>query len=181
MTGRVVVKGYPNQTAERTALMFTVEELRRDNRRRRVISSFVAQIAAMAVLLIMVLGAPTALTTPKPRPTATPRPDPHAPGNFRVTALGTCTVSVAWDPVDFTLEDFNYYLSGTNQPPPAVLPRTATSHTFTGLGAGNEYWFFIYARDVSGHSSGQSQLVTRTLSDTSPPTTAPGVSVTEVG
>ena len=101
-------------------------------------------------------GRTQAQTNPNPSPTATPRPDPHAPGNFRVTALGTCTVSVAWDPVNFTLEDFNYYLSGTNQAPPAVLPRTATSHTFTGLGAANEYWFFIYARDVSGRPSGQS-------------------------
>ena len=167
--------------------MFNIEELRKNNRTSLFISSFAAQIAAMAVLLMMVLGSPTALGIPRPRPTptpaptATPRPNPHAPGNFRVTALGACTVSVAWDPVDFTLEDFNYYLSGTNQAPPAVLPRTATSHTFTGLGAANEYWFFIYARDVSGRPSGQSQLVTRTLSDTSPPTTAPGVSVTEVG
>ena len=161
--------------------MFNIEELRKNNRTSLFISSFAAQIAAMAVLLMMVLGSPAALGGPRPRPTATPRPDPHAPGNFRVTALGTCTVSVAWDPVDFTLEDFNYYLSGTNQAPPAVLPKTATSHTFTGLGAANEYWFFIYARDVTGRPSGQSQLVTRTLSDTSPPTTAPGVSVTEVG
>ena len=122
--------------------MFNIQELRKNNRTSLFISPFAAQIAAMAVLLIMVLGASTALAVPRPRPTATPRPDPHAPGNFRVTALGTCTVSVAWDPVDFTQEDFNYYLSGTNQAPPAVLPRTATSHTFTGLGAGNEYWFF---------------------------------------
>jgi hypothetical protein len=175
------------QTAERNSPMFNIEELRKNNRTSLFISSFAAQIAAMAVLLIMVLGSTTALGRPRPRPsptpapTATPRPDPHAPGNFRVTALGTCTVSVAWDPVDFTLEDFNYYLSGTRQAPPAVLPSTATSHTFTGLGAANEYWFFIYARDVTGRPSGQSQLVTRTLSDTSPPTTAPGVSVTDVG
>ena len=134
--------------------MFNIEELRKNNRTSLFISSFAAQIATMAVLLMMVLGSPTALgtrprPTPTPAPTATPTPDPHAPGNFRVTALGTCTVSVAWDPVNFTLEDFNYYLSGTNQAPPAVLPKTATSHTFTGLGAANEYWFFIYARDVS--------------------------------
>ena len=164
--------------------MFNIEVVRKNN--RTGLFSFPAQIAAMAVLLIMVLGSATeagcpAQTNPNPNPDPTPRPDPHAPGNFRVTALGTCTVSVAWDPVNFTLEDFNYYLSGTNQAPPAVLPRTATSHTFTGLGAGNEYWFFIYARDVSGRTSGQSKLVTRTLPDTSPPTTAPGVSVGEVG
>jgi hypothetical protein len=93
--------------------MFNIEELRKNNRTSLFISSFAAQIAAMAVLLMMVLGSPTALGTPRPRPTptpaptATPRPDPHAPGNFRVTALGTCTVSVAWDPVELTSEDFN--------------------------------------------------------------------------
>jgi chitodextrinase len=149
-------------------------------------SLFPAHIAAMALVLIMVLGSPTAMAAPKrvkptPTPTATPKPDPNAPGNFRVTALGTCTVTVAWDPVNFSSEDFNYYLSGAYQVTSAVLPKTATSHTFTGLAAGNEYWFFIYAKDVSGKVSGQSQVATRTLSDTTPPTTAPSVSVTEVG
>jgi hypothetical protein len=168
--------------------MCRIEEVRENNSVRLLILSSAARTAAITLVLIMVLGSPTAFAaprkpkpTPTPFPTATPKPSPNAPGNFRVTALGTCTVSVAWDPVNFTSEDFNYYLSGTNQATPAVLPKTATSHTFTGLGAGNEYWFFIYARDASGKASGQSQVVTRTLSDTSPPTTAPGVSVTEVG
>jgi Fibronectin type III domain len=156
--------------------------------RRRARCATFSATSVLGLVLALGLASSTALAaprkpkpTPTPAPTATPKPSPNAPGNFRVTALGTCTVSVAWDPVNFTSEDFNYYLSGTNQATPAVLPKTATSHTFTGLGAGNEYWFFIYARDVSGKASGQSQVVTRTLSDTSPPTTAPGVSVTEVG
>jgi hypothetical protein len=168
--------------------MFRIEEVRENNKAGLLISSFAARTAAITLVLIMVLGSPTAMAaprkpkpTPTPTPTATPKPPPNAPGNFRVMALGACTVSLAWDPVNFTSEDFNYYLSGTNQATPAVLPKTATSHTFTGLGAGNEYWFFIYARDASGKASGQSQVVTRTLSDTSPPTTSPGVSVTEVG
>src|SRR5215813_8300477 len=125
MAGKVV---YRNQTAERKTVMFTVKDLQKNDRISLFISPFAIQIAAMAVLLIMVLGSTTALGGARPRPTATPRPDPHAPGNFRVTALGACTVSVAWDPVNFSLEDFSYYLSGTNQAPPAVLPRTATSH-----------------------------------------------------
>ena len=155
--------------------------------RRSWLAVFTA-ISCLGLVLIWVLAAPTAIAAPrKPKPsptptaTPTPKPSPNAPGNFRVTALGTCTVTVAWDPVNFTSEDFNYYLSGTSQATPAILPKTATSHTFTGLGAGNEYWFFIYARDTSGKASGQSQLTTRTLSDTTPPTTAPSVSVTEVG
>jgi hypothetical protein len=103
------------QTAERNSPMFNIEELRKNNRTSLFISSFAAQIAAMAVLLMMVLGSPAALgggprprPTPTPAPTATPRPDPHAPGNFRVTALGACTVSVAWDPVELKFEEYIY-------------------------------------------------------------------------
>src|SRR4029078_4163889 len=100
------------------------------------------------MFLLMALGSPRAFGTPRPRPTpaptATPRPNPQAPGNFRVTALGHCTVSVAWAPLSSTLEAFNYNLWVTNQPPPAVLPKPPKSHTFTGLAAANEYWFFIY-------------------------------------
>ena len=101
--------------------MLSIKEVRKSNRTSLLVSSFVAYFAAVVLVLIMVLGSPTDAAGPRPRPTptpaptATPRPDPHAPGNFRVTALGTCTVSVAWDPVNFTSEDFNYYLSGTNQ------------------------------------------------------------------
>src|SRR4029077_12923867 len=108
--------------------MFSIEEVRTNNKTSLLVSSFVAHFAAVVLVLIMVLGSPTAAAGPRPRPTpaptATPRPNPQPPGNFRVTALGTCTVSVAWDPVNFTLEDFNYYLSGTTKAPPALRPRT---------------------------------------------------------
>ena len=145
-------------------------------------------IPGLAFALVLVLTSPTATAAPKkpkpsptPTPTATPKPAPNAPGNFRVTALTDCTVTVSWDPVNFTTADFNYHLSGTNQATPAILPKTATSHTFTGLAHGSEYWFFIYARDTSGTASGQSSLTTRTLLDTTPPSTAPSISVTETG
>ena len=52
--------------------MFNIEELRKNNRTSLFISSFAAQIAAMAVLLMMVLGSPTALGGPRPRQ---PNPD----------------------------------------------------------------------------------------------------------
>ena len=57
--------------------MFNIEELRKNNRTSLFISSFAAQIAAMAVLLMMVLGSPTALGIPRPRPTPTPAPQPQ--------------------------------------------------------------------------------------------------------
>src|ERR1044072_6212398 len=91
----------PNSHRRKELPMFNIEELRKNNRTSLFISSFAAQIAPVAMLLLMVLGSPSALGTPSPRPTpaptAAPRPNPQAPGNFRVTALGTCTVSVEWD------------------------------------------------------------------------------------
>ena len=154
--------------------------------RRFRLATFTA-ISGLGLALALILGSPSVMAAPKgkpspsPTPNPTPKASPNAPGNFRVTALTDCTVTVAWDPVNFTTADFNYHLSGTRQATPAILPKTATSHTFTGLGHGNEYWFFIYARDTSGKASGQSSLTTRTLLDTTPPSTAPSVSVTEIG
>jgi chitinase len=153
---------------------------------RRSRLAAITAISCLGLALVWVFTATTAIAAPRkakpsPTPTATPKPAPNAPGNFRVTTLTDCTVTLAWDPVNFTTADFNYHLSGTNQATPAILPKTATSHTFTGLAHGSEYWFFIYARDTSGKASGQSSLTTRTLLDTTPPSTAPSVSVTEIG
>jgi chitodextrinase len=155
--------------------MFRIEELRENNRAGLLISSFAAHIAAIALVLIMVLGPSTASAVRQDRQR------PTTPGNFRVTAKTAYTVSVAWDPSTDNSGNFNYHLSGAYGVPPAVLPKTATSHTFTRLHPGNEYWLFIYARDAAGNNSGSVSATTRTLSDTTPPSTAPVVSVTEVG
>jgi hypothetical protein len=107
---------------------------------------------------------------------------PPTPTNFRVTAITAYTISVAWDPAPATSGDFNYYLSGAYHVTPAVLPKTATSHTFTALAPGNEYWLFIYTKDAAGNAGGQANLgPIRLPNDTTPPTTAPVVSVGEVG
>jgi hypothetical protein len=63
--------------------------------------------------------------------------NPPTPTNFRVTAKTAYTITVAWDPAPATSGDFNYHLSGTSQATPAILPKTATSHTFTALAPGN--------------------------------------------
>ncbi len=150
--------------------MFRIEEVRKNNRARILISSFAAHIATIALVLIMVLGPSSASARRLP-----------TPENFRVTATTAYTATVAWDPPRGNSGEFNYYLSGAYGVEPAVLPRTATSHTFMRLHSGNQYWFFIYARDAGGNTSGTANTTTRTLLDTTPPSTGPMITVTEIG
>jgi hypothetical protein len=126
----------------------------------------------LAVVLVLASSTATAASAPKPPPT---------PANFQVTAKTAYTVTVTWSPAPSNAGDFNYHLSGAYGVTPAILPKTATSHTFTALYPGNEYWVFIYARNAAGKVSGQASASTRTLLDTTPPWTAPVVSVTELG
>src|SRR5262245_13767005 len=74
-----------------------------------------------------------------------------APRNFRVTATTAYTVSLAWDAPTGSSGDFNYYLWGAyNVGPTVILPKTATSYTFTALYPGNSYTFGIYTKDARG-------------------------------
>jgi chitodextrinase len=150
--------------------MFRIDEVRESNRAGLLISSFGAQIAATAMVFIMVLSASTVSARRLP-----------TPENFRVTAQTAYTVTVAWSPPRNNSGDFNYYLSGAYGVTPAVLPKIATSHTFTRLHSGNQYWLFIYARDAGGNTSETASASTRTLLDTTPPSTGPVITVTEIG
>jgi len=150
--------------------MFNIEDLRKSNKARGLISTFVPYFVLMAPILMMVL-------TPS---TASAR-RPPTPANFRVTATTAYTVTVAWDRAPANSGDFNYNLSGAYGVTPAVLPKTATSHTFIRLHSGNQYWLFIYAKDANGNTSGTANTTTRTLLDTTPPSTGPVITVTEIG
>jgi chitodextrinase len=144
--------------------MFRIEEVRKNKRGGLLVSSFAAPIAAVALVLIMVIDPSTASAR-----------RPPTPENFHVTAQTAYTVTVAWSPPRNNSGDFNYHLSGAYGVTPAILPNTATSHTFTRLHSGNEYWFFIYAKDPGGNASGTVSATTRTLHDTMPPSTGPAI------
>ena len=107
----------------------------------------------------------------------------NAPANFRVTAKTAYTVTLAWDPPAGFSGDFNYYLWGAyNVGPTVILPKTARSYTFTALFPGNSYTFGIYAKNAAGQTSTQVTVNgIRLPNDTSPPTSAPIVSIDEVG
>jgi hypothetical protein len=104
-----------------------------------------------------------------------------APANFRVVSKTAYTATLAWDPVT-RFGDFKYHLWGAYGVPSVVLPKTATSYTFTGLFPGNYYTFGIYTRDAFGRASEQATVNNvRLPNDTTPPTSAPILSIDEVG
>jgi hypothetical protein len=152
--------------------MLSIEEVRKNNRTRRLISSFAAHIAAVILVLTMVLVPSTASAR-----------RPPTPENFRVTARTAYTVTLAWDPAPTNSGDFNYNLWGAyNVGPTVILPKNATSYTFTALFPGNTYTFGIFAKNAAGQTSTQVTVNgIRLPSDTTPPTTAPIVSIDEVG
>ena len=147
-----------------------------------------AACTALALALTLVFGSSIALAGKKPGGggggsggTGGTTTKPPTPTNFRVTAITAYTISVAWDPAPATSGDFSYHLSGTRITA-AILPKTATSHTFTALAPGNDYWLGMYAKDAAGNAGGQANLGPVVLPlDITPPWTAPVVSVGEVG
>jgi hypothetical protein len=151
----------------------------------RLHRSPLAAHVAMILALTLVPGSFTAFAGKRPGGSSggggTTAPKPPTPTNYRVTSKTAYSITVGWD-VAASTSDYNFHLSGTSQIPPAILPKTARSHTFTALAPGNEYWLFIYTRDTAGNPGGQANLgPIRLPRDTTPPWTAPVVSVGEVG
>jgi len=108
--------------------------------------------------------------------TATPNQTPR-PVIFGWTALDLhCFGGVG--PGQFHLEDFNYYLSVLTRPLRQSCPERPLA-TPSRTSCGNEYMVFIYARDVSDILPGVAASDQNAF-DTSPPTTAGGLS-REVG
>lgn len=129
---------------------------------------------AAALVLALVLSPTTASAAGKDRTR------PTAPTNFRVTAKTPFSVSLAWNPSTDNSGNFTYRLWSTAGPT-VTLPKTATSFTWTGLAPRNYYTFGLYAVDAAGNTSGQVTLTVTLPPDTTPPSVAPVVSVTEVG
>jgi hypothetical protein len=131
----------------------------------------------------MLLAAVLALTLNTFDASAGSRGKLSTPANFRVASKTAYTVTLAWDPAPANSGDFKYHLWGAyNVGPTVILPKSATSYTFTALFPGNTYTFGIYARNSAGQTSAQVTVNgIRLPSDVTPPTSAPVVTIEEAG
>jgi hypothetical protein len=134
-----------------------------------------SQLAASIAVFATIALAPSAITA-----SAADRSPPTKPSNFRVTAVTPFSVSLAWSPSTDNSGNFSYFLNSTAGGA-TTLPKTATTYTFTGLHPANSYTFIIYAIDAAGNKSSTVGVGATVPPDTKAPTTAPVVSVTQVG
>src|SRR5438128_2595909 len=108
---------------------------------------------------------------------------PTKPSNFRVTATTAYSFSVAWGPSTDNSGNYTYFLADTASPSERVtLMKSATSFTFTrGLYPRHSYTAIIQAVDAAGNYSSPIGVGVTLHADTTPPSTAPVISVTELG
>jgi chitinase len=141
-------------------------------------NKFVAFVTAMALALTFILGTCTASAS-------LDRTKPTAPKNFRITARTSYSVSLTWSPSTDNSGNFTYRLwstAGGASGATVTLPKTATSFTWnTGIFPRNTYTFGLYAVDAAGNTSAQASVTIITPPDRTPPSTAPVLTVTDVG
>jgi chitinase len=127
--------------------------------------------AALICSLVFVAG---------PASAALDRTPPTAPSNLRITASTPTSVSLAWNASSDNTSSFWYCVqtSGSGcirvDPPRTTLTRTFSlpNRTFT---------FSVYAIDAAGNRSANSNTVSfTTAADTTPPSPAPVISVTNL-
>lgn len=110
------------------------------------------------------------------------RTKPTVPGNFRVTSKTPFSISLAWSPSSDNSGNFTYMIWSTGGGATVTLPKTATSYTFSPpFYPGNSYTLGIQAVDAAGNYSNPISVSTTTPRDTTAPTVAPVLSVTDVG
>jgi hypothetical protein len=127
-------------------------------------------VAAAAVLVAILLAAPSAAPGPS-------RGSLAGPKNLRVTGLTPHSVTLAWDAA-VNSGGFTYVIEASFGYRVGVA-QTQTSYTWTrDMIPGRTYSFVMWAGDARGRESAKSNTVTVTLPvDTTPPA-APVVSVT---
>jgi chitodextrinase len=112
--------------------------------------------------------------------TAAARGAPSTPTNLRITASSDTSVSLAWDASRGSSSNWWYCVQRDFAGCIRVDP-PQTTLTRTRLMPGQTYNYSVYAIDIRGHRSGNSNVVTHTTPpDVTPPSPAPTLSTTAV-
>ena len=138
---------------------------------------------ALAATAIALLSALTPVLAASPvfallPPDTTP---PTRPNHLHITAVGSYSVSLAWNASNDNSGFLSYVIQASNGYTMTV-PQASTTATFVGgLYPFNQYSFSVYAVDAAGNRSKNSNPVHTTLpADTSVPS-VPNVTVTDIG
>jgi chitodextrinase len=133
------------------------------------------RLAGLAVLVAFAVAASPA--------SAADRTPPSKPGNLRVTAKTTTTVSLAWnassDNSGKLVYDVRLWKEG-RYVTLATLQQGQTTYTATGLLPGVQYFLHIEAVDPSGNKSFSDLVYPTTDSDRTPPPAPANLHVTRV-
>ncbi len=124
---------------------------------------------ALALMVLMLLPAAAS---------AADRTRPTTPGNLRVTATTTTSVSLAWNASTDNSGKVTYRVreaGGTTQ------TTTQTGFTWTGLSPNRTYRFTVSASDPSGNRSPESNQVSATTPANVPPATPANLRLTGAG
>jgi len=147
-------------------------------------------VITLLVLAVFLVGLAGSLATERFFPflrahtvsaAARDRTAPTAPTNLRVTGTTTSSVSLAWGASTDNAGSFSYRIrhSGGHE---ISAAQSQTSLTWTSnVSAGQTYGFYVYAIDVAGNKSKNSNAVTVTLPANNTPPSTPQVSVSDVG
>lgn len=140
----------------------------------RRLSPWINLLAILAVFVIFVLtGSPASAGKGD-------RSAPTAPTNLKVTSITETTATLSWSPSTDNSGKFSYKLKIGNQKTSynvlATISQTQTTYTASFLSAGTPYSFAVYAVDVSGNRSADSNTVN---ASTPADTTGPAAPVLE--
>jgi len=121
-------------------------------------------ITGMLVVLALLLS-------PAPALAARDRSAPTTPTNLHTTAIGTTSVTLAWNPSTDNSGSVRYRVQMQSIYNSLAMETSQTSLTWTSLSTNTTYSFYVFAVDPAGNRSANSNTLTvTTQADTTPPT-----------
>ena len=144
----------------------------------------VRRLLCIAACTLVALAAPSAIAAPasaRPKPPPADRTPPNQPAGLRVTAVTQTSVSLAWNPSSDNVGVRSYSLWGEGLSGVVAVAHPQTTATWSSLRPGQTVAFRVTAFDAMYNASTPSApVIVTTVSDTTPPTTPTGLSVSHI-